>query len=234
MGSLYVYAIVDRPEIDLPSVSGIDAGAICGLRTGDLMAVVSPIEVSTVPLNRDHLLAHERVIEALMGAHTVLPARFGTTAEQAERIERTLETNSADYHANLDRVRGRVEIALRVGWEPEADGPIARPRAGDAANGRGYMLALLEQTRRNQRQRDAAEELATRLTVGLNELADANVVQVQPTPQLLLKAAYLVRREHVPQIRRRIELLRAGYPALTFLATGPWPAYSFVAEGNLA
>ena len=96
------------------------------------------------------------------------------------------------------------------------------------------MQALLERTQRSQRRRTMAEELAASLTAGLAELADAMVEKVMPTPQLLLKAAYLVRREHVPEIRRRIEALRAANPALAILATGPWPAYSFVEEGNVA
>jgi len=233
MGSLYVYAIVDQPELDLPAVRGIGDAAISGLRAGDLMAIISPITGGTVPLSRDNLLAHERVIDALMGARTVLPARFGTTTERAEQIQSTLETNGADYKANLDRVRDRVEIALRVGWEPEAEQPAARPQAGEAADGRSYMQALLARTQHSQRRRDAAEDLAAQLTAGLSELADAAVEKVLPAPELLLKAAYLVRRAHVPEIRRRIESLRAGYPALTFLATGPWPAYSFVEEGRV-
>jgi hypothetical protein len=232
MDSLYVYAIVDQPDLDLPAVRGIGDAAISGLRVGDLMAVVSLI-TGAVPLSRDNLLGHERVIEALMEARAVLPARFGTTTDRAERLQKTLETNGVGYGSNLDRVRGRVEIALRVGWDPAADEPVARPRAADVADGRGYMQALLERAKGSQRRRDDAEDLAARLTAGLVELADAAVEKVLPTPQLLLKAAYLVRREHVPEIRRRIEALRAAHPALAILATGPWPAYSFVEEKGI-
>ena len=234
MGAYYVYAIVDQPDCDLPDIKGIGDALISGLRVGDLMAVVSMVDGETVPLSRDNLLCHERVIEALMGVRAVLPTRFGTTTERAERIQKTLETNGAGFCANLDRVRGRVEIALRVGWKSEADTPVARPRAADVADGRGYMQALLEQTQSSRRQRDAAENLAAKLTTGLAELADAAVEKILPTPTLLLKAAYLVRHEYVAEIRRRITALCTDYPDLAFLATGPWPAYSFVEEGNVA
>jgi hypothetical protein len=233
MGALYVYAIVDQPELDLPAIRGVGDAAISGLRAGDLMAITSPIGGGAVPLSRDNLLCHERVIEALMGARAVLPARFGTTAERAERLLEALEKNRASYSANLDRVRGRVEIAMRVGWEPEADEPVARPRAAEVAGGRGYMLALLEQTKHGRRLQERAEELAAKITAGLAELADAAVEKVLPTPTLLLKAAYLVRHAQVPEMRRRIEALRTDYPALAILATGPWPAYSFVEEGDV-
>jgi hypothetical protein len=234
MGALYVYAIVDQPEIALPAVTGVGNAAISGLRAGDLMAVISQTDLGTVPLSRDNLLCHERVIEALMSARAVLPTRFGTTAESAERLQKALETNGAGYSRNLDRVRGRVEIALRVGWEPAEEAPAARPRVSEAASGRGYMLALLKQTQASQRQRDDAETLAAALTAGLHDLADGIVEKVLPTPKLLLKAAYLVRREDVPEAKRRIEALRAAHPNLAILATGPWPAYSFVEEGNAA
>jgi hypothetical protein len=231
--ALYIYAIVDRPEIDFPIVRGFGDAEIGGLRVGDLMAITSPIE-GAVPLSRDNLLCHERVIEALMCTRAVLPARFGTTTEGTERLQQTLEAQSASFSANLNRVRGKVEIAVRVGWQPEAAEPQPRPRAADVLDGRGYMQALLAQTQHNQRQRATAEELAARLSARLADLADAVVEKVLPAPQLLLKAAYLVRREHVSEIKQRIETLRADHPALAILATGPWPAYSFVEEGAMA
>ncbi len=234
MGVLYIYAIVDQPDGDLPDIRGIGDAAISGLHVGDLLAIVSTVEGDSVPFSRTNLLCHERVIEALMRGRAVLPTRFGTTTEHAERIAKALETNGAGFRANLDRVRGRVEIALRVGWKPEADEPITRPRAADVADGRSYMQALLAQTQRSRQRRDTAEALAAKLTPGLAELADAVVEKILPTPQLLLKAAYLVRHAHVAEIRRRITALRTEYPDLAFLATGPWPAYSFVAEGNVA
>jgi hypothetical protein len=228
MGALYVYAIVERPELALPPVAGLGGAAIAGLAAGDLMAIVSPLDGGAPPLSRESLLGHERVIEALMGARAALPTRFGTTAESAERLVEALQTDGARYRANLDRVRGRVEIAVRVGWEPETGVPAARPRADAARSGRAYMLALLEQTRRDARRREDAEALVADLTAGLSELADTAVETVLPAPQLLLKAAYLVRRERLAELRHRIEAMRAANPSLAILATGPWPAYSFV------
>ncbi|WP_255603959.1 GvpL/GvpF family gas vesicle protein [Oscillochloris sp. ZM17-4] len=37
----------------------------------------------------------------------------------------------------------------------------------------------------------------------------------------------------MPEIRGRIEALRAAHRELAILATGPWPAYSFVEEGTM-
>lgn len=234
MSGLYVYAIVDRPEIALPALRGFDDAALGGVRVGDLMAVVSPLSAGEVPLSRANLLCHERVIEALMRTHAVLPTRFGTTAEREERLRERLEANAAGFSATLDRVRGRVEIALRVGWQPSDPAPASRPHAADSPDGRSYMQALLEQRRHSQRQRAAAEELAAEISAGLADLADATSEQVLPTPELLLKAAYLVQRERLPELRRRVDALRVGRPELTILATGPWPAYSFVEERGLA
>jgi len=231
MSILYLYAIVDQPDLDLPATTGIDDTAISSVRVGNLMAVISHIDRDSVPLNKNNLLCHERVIEALMHTRAVLPTRFGTTTAHLEQIQKTLEAHSTGYSANLDRVRGRVEIALRVGWEPEPEEPVTRPHAADVANGYDYMMALRERTQSSQRRRNAAIDLAAKLTAGIVELAVAVVETVLPTPQLLLKAAYLVQHKHVPEIRQRIGALRAAYPALAILATGPWPAYSFVEEG---
>ncbi|NCC37259.1 MAG: hypothetical protein EOM24_35410, partial [Chloroflexia bacterium] len=52
----------------------------------------------------------------------------------------------------------------------------------------------------------------------------------QVSPRTLLKAAYLLDRECMDEARRCLATMREAHPELAFLATGPWPVYSFVRQ----
>ena len=180
----------------------------------------------------DNLWQHEEVVEALMADRTVLPVRFGTMLADKTAVQSVLAAHYADFVASLDRVRGRVELGLRVLWNDR------RPQTTDrrdsfcgrppAVSGRSYLLARLEEERQVRAWRQRAEALATKLHAPLARLAAVSTRQVLVTPRLLLTAAYLVEQDQVTTFRGKVEALSTAYPALHFLCTGPWPAYSFV------
>jgi hypothetical protein len=173
-----------------------------------------------------------------MADRTVLPVRFGTVLTNEGAVQAVLEAHHADFVACLKRVRGRVELGLRVLWNDDRRPQTAdrredsggRPERseGSAVGGRSYLLARLEEERQVQAHRQQAEALAVELHTPLAQLAAENTRQVLVTPRLLLTAAYLVERDRVEAFRQEVEALRAAYPALRFLCTGPWPPYNFV------
>lgn len=234
MTLLYLYAITDHPEAPLPHRPGLeDAIPHCVQHQG-IAAVVSPVSTREVPATEANLWRHEAVIEALMADRAVLPLRFGTLLAGESAVRHVLTTHYAGFVAALDWVRGRVELGLRVLWEESENPGMAdgarRATVGDPlpASGRSYLLARLEEERRRQAWRQTAETLATEIHTALSQLAVEDTQQVLLTPRLLLTAAYLVEQDRVPAFRRQVDALAAGHPALGFLCTGPWPAYSFV------
>jgi hypothetical protein len=226
MDNLYLYAITDGPDLEPPMLAGVDGEGVIGWRCGDLLAIVSPLPSGHAALTRTRLLQHEAVIEALMERCTVLPARFGTVGV-AGQIAQALELHSQQFAANLARVRGRVEIGLRVLWATPEEAPPPRTRTLDRTDGRAYMQALMAEAQQSRRRHERAEAVAVQLAAGLADLTDEERHEILPDPRPLLKAAYLVRRDYVPEVQRRIVALGAAYPDLALLATGPWPAYSF-------
>jgi len=164
-------------------------------------------------------------VEALMADRAVLPVRFGTVLADEAAVQATLAVHYADFVASLNRVRGRVELSLRVLWDFEfrISNFEFRPDSGQA-----YLMARLEEERQRQAWRQRAEALAAELYTPLGRLAVESTRQVLVTPRLLLTAAYLVERDQVAAFRREVEVLSTAHPELRFLCTGPWPAYSFV------
>jgi hypothetical protein len=234
---MYLYAITDRSESPVPAEPGLEGTSLLSLAYRGIAAVVSPLVTTKVPPTEDNLWRHEAVVEALMADRAVLPVRFGTVLADEAAVQNVLVAHYADFVASLDRVRGRVELGLRVLWEladsewqmaDSSQRPSAISHQPSATSGRAYLMARLEEERQRRAWRRRAEALVEEIYAPLARLAAESTRQVLVTPRLLLTAAYLVDRGQVAAFRREVEALSAAYPALRFLCTGPWPAYSFV------
>jgi hypothetical protein len=224
---MYLYAITDRPETPLPAGPGLEDAALRNLAYRGIVAVVSPLTTAEVPLTEDNLWQHEAIVEVLMADRAVLPVRFGTVLSNKAAVQNVLAAHYADFVASLDRVRGRVELGLRVLWNSEIQNP--KSKIQNPNSGRAYLMARLEEERQARAWRQRAEALAEELHASLAQLAAESTQQVLVTPRLLLTAAYLVERDRVTVFQREVEALSTAYPALRFLCTGPWPPYNFVA-----
>ena len=88
----------------------------------------------------------EAVAEVLMADRAVLPVRFGTVLSNEAAVQDVLAAHYADFVASLDRVRGRVELGLRVLWNSEFRNPKSEIR--NLNSGRAYLMARLEEERR--------------------------------------------------------------------------------------
>ena len=111
----YLYAIADA--VEPPPVYGnigINGAAVYVISQGPLAAVVSDITEKKIRPERKNLAAHNVVIKRLMDEATVLPVAFGTIAASKKALLHILKHNSATFTEQLDRVRGKVELGLRV------------------------------------------------------------------------------------------------------------------------
>lgn len=244
MIALYLYAITDQLEAPAPSKPGLEGASLLSLTYRDIAAVVSPLTTAEIPLTADNLWQHEEVVEALMADRAVLPVRFGTVLSDEAAVQDVLAAHYADFVASLDRVRGRVELGLRVLWDDNLQIADCRLQTADSSqrpsaishqpstvSGRAYLMARLEEERQARAWRERAETLAGELHAPLDRLAAESTQQVLLTHRLLLTAAYLVERDRMTAFRLEVDALSAAYPALRFLCTGPWPPYSFVTAG---
>jgi len=227
---MYLYAITDQPKLPVPAEPGLEGTSLLSVTYQDIAAVVSPLSTATVSPTEDNLWQHEAVVEALMADRAVLPVRFGTLLADEVAVQASLAAHYANFVASLDRVRGRVELGLRVLWEiADSEWQIAdSSQRPSATSGRGYLMARLEEERQRQAWRQQAKALAEEIHIPLDHLAAESTRQVLITPRLLLTAAYLVERDQVAAFRQKVESLSAAHPKLRLLCTGPWPAYNFM------
>jgi hypothetical protein len=204
-----IYAITDRVPEQLPPNADLRAVSSHGL-----VALCAPAREDE--LSAERLWQREAVIEALMEQCDLLPARYGTRVQDEAAAERALAERGTELLEALERVRGAVELSVRVlGDEPEPDEP--------PTNGADYLRAKAH--------RATAEEATAGGVHGpLAQLARASSQRPGRASHELLRGAYLVDRAAVGRFVDSVEGLQQANPHLRLLCTGPWPPYSFAAS----
>lgn len=113
----YLYAITDAVEHPVCGDIGVNGATVYPVSQGPIVALVSDITEKRIRPERKNLVAHHAVVKRLMEQTTVLPVAFGTIADSPKAVREILKENSGTFVEQLDRVRGKVEMGLRVTWD---------------------------------------------------------------------------------------------------------------------
>lgn len=183
------------------------------------------------------LVAHQRVLEAIMRRRTVLPVRFGTVLPGDAGVRRLLEEASPVLASTLAEFSERLQMEVVVTWRLEdmfreiaAEPQIVRAAAdaahdpagpADAARiGVGKMVKAALDRRRAELQNAIVPALrAVSLDLAVNTVLD---------DEMVLNVALLVssaRREELDGILGELDQGSGGH--LRFRCIGPLPPYSF-------
>ncbi len=209
---IHVYGIVD--ELDsLPPVEGVEGAPLERRRVDALELVVS--EVPRDEVTQEAVLRHAEVVEALMGrSRAVLPAQFSRPFAGDEELVSAVTAKASDLEQRLQRVRGCVELGVRVVAPAPESGP-------ETESGAEYLRARLDEERRRS-------QLIAQLDEPLARLAQETAGGA--TGSNVFERAYLVRDEDASTFLGTVRELQAAHPELSLACTGPWPPYSFGAE----
>jgi len=254
--SLYVYCIGEGLSgAAFEGLSGVGGSPVRLLSLGRLSALASDAGEEPVAVTEENLLAHNRVNAAALAVSTPLPFRFGTRAAP-ERLAEYAASNEAALADALARVRGRVEMSVKLmekagrfaegkgqkatgageGEGRAARGADAPAESGEGAGAVGRGTAFLLKKRREvlgeEEARLRADGLAAWLAAGVAGLALESAVRVSPSEAIVVRAAHLVERGRVAEYRARLRELGAGRAGLRLLTSGPWPPYSFSDVGR--
>jgi|SRR5918992_280014 hypothetical protein len=210
---LYLYALTEHPAV-VPQMVGLEETPLTVERLDGIEAVVGLVSHERIEASEEAVLTHARIVDELAALNeAVLPARFGRGYPDAEALRDAVTEQADALGQALDRVRGCLELGLRVLTQPtDTDSP--------GQSGREYMVGRLDRRRQ-------AERLADEVHAPLAALARAETRTVAATPQLLLSAAYLVPREALEPFQSAVEEIETAHPELSLACTGPWPPYSF-------
>jgi hypothetical protein len=235
----YVYGIVeaDAPE---PTGSGIRDAPLRLIAGESVAALVSSLEGDELRLGREEAMAHARVLEDALSRGTVLPMRFGVVVADADEVrERILGGHGGELVEQLERLAGKVELAVRAIYEEErlmreivqAHPEIARRR--EALRGQPEDATYYERIGLGEMVAEAVERAresdANTILEVLSPLALAVEIGQPGHERVVLNASFLVDRDTVQRFDDALEdLARSQAERIRFKLTGPLPPHSFV------
>lgn len=238
----YVYCIIGGNEGRHFGPIGIGkrGDIVSTIGFNDISAVISSSPVTKYVIDPENLLAHEKVIEAVMKDYTVLPLRFCTIANGAEEIRTFLRRRYGEFKGMLRDLDNKVEMGLKVRWTDmkgifddiaREDPGVkegkkkAEDRAGDPASEKKIALgkavkAALEKKKEMQGEKILSKFKRVALDTRKNDLVGDNV---------FLNAVFLIDRTREKQFDFLVEELADSYKdKADFKVVGPAPPFNFV------
>lgn len=240
--AVYVYGIVPG-DVELNSgVHGVGnpPGEVRLVRSGDLAALVSEIDV-TKPLGTpEDLQAHEEILDAVVSESPVLPFRFGAALSGKDAVvEDLLEPNHDEFATALRQLEGRAEYIVRGRYVEEAildeilsgNSKAARLRerihGADPDATRDLRIQLGEFISNAV---EAKRQTDTRVV--LDAMKDHSAASIARTPTHELDAAYaafLIDEEEADELERVVADLSDRWQGRVELTVrGPMAPYDFV------
>ncbi|RLP91864.1 gas vesicle protein GvpFL [Micromonospora sp. BL4] len=238
----------DADPAALAVIAGMDGAPVRAVSAAGLVAVVStaPLdEYGEQPLRRNledlawlerAARAHHGVVEALARRGPVVPARLATVHTDDERVAGSLAARRAELVATLDRLTGRGEWGVKGYLGPGVATASAEP-VGAGGVGTAYLRRRRAQLTAREEGQQAATAAADAVHAALCELAVAGRRHAPQDRRLsgastpmVLNGAYLVDLVALSGFTDLVDALGARHPEIRLELTGPWPAYSFVAE----
>jgi len=114
----YIYCIIAIDNCEFLNFGPLGIGGrndeLYTISYKTIAAVVSNSPIKKYPVAREYLIPHERAIEEVMKAYTVLPVRFATTAEDEKKVKTILEKDYDKILDLLEKMKGKIELGLKA------------------------------------------------------------------------------------------------------------------------
>src|SRR5262249_32105441 len=115
----YVYCVIQEAEPQRFGPIGIGArpSDVHTINFKDIAAVVSDTPLEVYDPTRENVLAHEKVNEAVMRQHTVIPMSFGTVFKTRDDIVELLRGAYDAFRDVLNKMEDKLEFGLKLLWD---------------------------------------------------------------------------------------------------------------------
>src|SRR5579871_738267 len=215
-----------RKPVPMESVLGVSGNQVFLYPASDLAIVVSEHNPSET-LSQKSGVDHARVIADCFQQSTVLPFRFGTIFHDDESLRKSIRSNQRQFLSNIDKVRGKTEMHLKIFVDDCCAREIARTHGADTV-GREYLSNLRETASRQRERQTRARAVSFqmhRLFMPLDEEVSCRLTE---SGKMVLDIAHLIERKHVERYQNKFASTSAMMRDCQMQVSGPWPPYHFV------
>src|SRR5882762_11297066 len=212
-----------RKPVPMESVMGISGNQIFLYPASDLAVIVSehhPLE----NLDQKAAVEHARVIADCFKMSTVLPFRFGTVFADDEALRKSIRSNQRQFLANVERLRGKAEMHLKVLVDDTCPGNSLR----DMTVGQQYLTSLRESASRQRERQSKARALSVQMHRMFLPLAEEITCKRMESGKMLLDIAHLIDNKTVERYQNKYSSATQELKDCNMQLSGPWPPYHFV------
>ena len=212
-----------RKPIPLESVVGVSGNQVFLYPASDLAVIVSEHN-PTDKLSQKSGVDHARVIADCFKLSTVLPFRFGTTFADDDSLRRSVRSNQRHFTANVERLRGKAEMHLKVLMDDTCPGTSAR----DMTVGQQYLTSLRESAARQRERQSRARALSVQMHRMFLPIAEEITCKRTDSGKMLLDIAHLIDNKTVERYQNKYSSATLEMKECRMQLSGPWPPYHFV------
>lgn len=255
---VYVYGIIDDPNLTLPALPGMVEGKSVRLYPYRSLAAV----VSEVPLDEfgqaaieanltdmdwleRRVRTHQAVLDALLPMANLLPMKFATIYFNMSGLDTLFAEKFEEFETVLEHLRGQQEWGVKVFIDQakllehidEYSSTVKQLRAEmqGKPQGAAYFVARrLQQVASDEVER-VSFTVADEVNARLSECSHAaRLGALPPDPEaaerLVLSGAYLVARTEASAFQAAVDELAERHAGQGFRLelSGPWAPYNFV------
>ncbi len=177
-------------------------------------------------LDQKAAIDHARVISDCFKISTVLPFRFGTVFSDDEALRRSVRSNHRQFLANVERLRGKAEMHLKVllnDISPDLPKHLSRPSAGKE------YLSQLRETATMQRDRQTkARAVSMQVHRMFTPLEEEISCRRTESGRMQLDIAHLIDHRYIERYQNKYSSATQLMHDCSIALTGPWAPYHFV------
>ncbi len=236
----YAYCIAERqafPELcrhrrpmPLTGVSGLFSNQTFLFPASDLAVIVSEhSDEEIAAMDSRFARDHARVVADCFKLSTVLPFRFGTTFADDDSLRRSVRSNQRHFLANVERLRGKAEMHLKVLVDDTCPGNFTQDQAArESAVGQQYLASLRDSAGRQRERQSRARALSVQMHRMFLPIAEEITCKRTDSGKMLLDIAHLIDHKTVERYQNKYSSATQQMKECTMQLSGPWPPYHFV------
>jgi len=239
----YIYCIIQSSQDRNFGPIGIGNRNDVVLTIGynDLSMVVSNHLLTKFVVNRDNMIAHEKVIEKVMEEfNSVLPVRFGTIASNPDEIRNLLDDRYREFKDYLRYMDNKIELSIKGLWKNmdsifnevvEENIPIknlkekiSRRKEGKNIKSQVEIGKMVEKALIKKKEMEAEEIVGAFRRTAIEHKLNKTIGD-----EMFINAAFLVDKGREKEFDNIMDDLSEKYDErIKFMYAGPLPVFNFV------
>ena len=223
----------------LTGVSGLFGNQTFLFPAGDLALIGSehaPEDTAKLAANAQQAARdHARVIADCFKLSTVLPFRFATTFADDDGLRRSVRSNQRHFLANVERLRGKAEMHLKVLVDDTCPGNFTRDQAARQNSvGQEYLSSLRDSAGLQRERQSKARALSVQMHRMFLPIAEEITCKRMESGKLLLDIAHLIDNKTIERYQNKYSSATHELKDCHMQLSGPWPPYHFVQRHSAA